>query len=102
MACKYCQQYIERAYKEVEDFEKVCKILRLDPAKKSDWEAIVTGLVAVGQFGTIRLARQFDFVTDEEDFRLAALVGLHFYWMVLDFWEEQDEQRLKEQAASNK
>ncbi len=99
MSCKYCEQYIRRALKEVEDFEKVCKILRLDPAKSSDWEAIVKGLSAIGQFGTIRLARQFDFVTNEEEFRLAALVGLHFYWMILDFWEEENARLLKEHTA---
>ncbi len=91
MVCRYCPLYIERAYKEVENFENACKVLKLDPKKKSDWEEIVKGLVAIGQFGTIRLARRYPFVTNEEDFLMVADVGLHFYWMTLDFWEEERE-----------
>ena len=45
-------------------------------------------MVGIGQFGTIRLARRFPFVTNEEEFLMVAEVGLHFYWMTLDFWQE--------------
>ena len=41
MACKYCADYIARGLKDVENFEKACEALRLDPHKQSDWEAIV-------------------------------------------------------------
>ena len=68
MACKYCADYIARGLKDVENFEKACEALRLDPHKQSDWEAIVRAMVMIGQFGTIRLARRFPFVTDEKTF----------------------------------
>ena len=51
MACKYCSQYIARAFKEVERFEDACRALRLDPKKSTDYEAIVRGLTGIGQFG---------------------------------------------------
>ena len=95
MACKYCAQYIARAEREVEHFEDACRALRLDPKNSRDHEAIVRGLTNIGQFGTIRLARRYPFVTNEEEFRMVADVGLHFYWMTLDFW---DEIRAKEAA----
>ena len=101
MACKYCSQYIARAFKEVERFEDACCALRLDPKKTSDYEAIVRGLTGIGQFGTIRLARRYPFVTNEEDFRMVAEVGLHLYWMTLDFWDEiREKQALERQAQS--
>lgn len=97
MACKYCAQYIARAEREVEHFEDACRALRLDPKNSRDHEAIVRGLTNIGQFGTIRLARRYPFVTNEEEFRMVADVGLHFYWMTLDFW---DEIRAREAAGA--
>ena len=88
MACKYCSDYIARALREVEHFEDACRVLRLDPNNPRDHEDIVRGFAGIGQFGTIRLARRYPFVTNEEEFRMAADVGLHFYWMTLDYWEE--------------
>lgn len=96
MASKYAAQYIERAKRDVKNFEQACRVLRFDPEKESDFDAIVTALAGIGQFGTIRLARRFPFVTDEEHFLMVADVGLHFYWMTLDFWQEI---RQKEGAA---
>ena len=96
MASKYAAQYIERAKRHVKNFKKACRVLRFDPEKESDFDAIVTALAGIGQFGTIRLARRFPFVTDEEQFLMVADVGLHFYWMTLDFWQEI---RQKEGAA---
>ena len=83
MASKYAAQYIERAKREVKNFEVACRVLQFDPEKES-----VTSMVGIGQFGTIRLARRFPFVTNEEEFLMVAEVGLHFYWMTLDFWQE--------------
>ena len=71
MASKYAAQYIERAKREVKNFEVACRVLRFDPEKESDFDAIVTS-----------------FVTNEEEFLMVAEVGLHFYWMTLDFWQE--------------
>ena len=88
MASKYAAQYIERAKREVKNFEVACRVLRCDPEKESDFDAIVTSMGGIGQFGTIRLARRFPFVTNEEEFLMVAEVGLHFYWMTLDFWQE--------------
>lgn len=88
MASKYAAQYIERAKREVKNFEVACRVLRFDPEKESDFDAVVTSMVGIGQFGTIRLARRFPFVTNEEEFLMVAEVGLHFYWMTLDFWQE--------------
>ncbi len=88
MASKYAAQYMERAKKEIKNFEAACRILNFDPGKESDYEPIVKAMVGIGQFGTIRLARRFPFVTDEEQFLMVADVGLHFYWMTLDFWQE--------------
>lgn len=88
MASKYAAQYIERAKREVKNFEVACRVLRFDPEKESDFDTIVTSMVGIGQFGTIRLARRFPFVTNEEEFLMVAEVGLHFYWMTLDFWQE--------------
>ena len=90
MACKYCADYIARGLKDVENFEKACEALRLDPHKQSDWEAIVR---------TIRLARRFPFVTDEKTFLMVARTALNFYWMTLDFWEDKlviERQKRKE------
>ena len=77
MASKYAAQYIERAKREVKNFEVACRVLRFDPEKESDFDAIVTSMVGIGQF-----------VTNEEEFLMVAEVGLHFYWMTLDFWQE--------------
>ena len=88
MTCKYCEQYIERARTSVPNFEKACVALKLDPSRASDYEEIVKALTGIGQFGTIRLARRFPFVTDEEVYRMVADTGLRFYWMTLDFWDE--------------
>ena len=99
MACKYCADYIARGLKDVENFEKACEALRLDPHKQSDWEAIVRAMVMIGQFGTIRLARRFPFVTDEKTFLMVARTALNFYWMTLDFWEDKlviERQKRKE------
>ena len=99
MACQYCAQYIARAFAEVAHFEDACRVLRLDPRASRDYEAIVRGLTGIGQFGTIRLARRFPFVTNEEEFRMVADVGLHFYWMTLDFWDEiREKERLAREA----
>lgn len=97
MTENYAAEYVKRAFKEVPDFERACRILKLDANDPSQYAAIVKALCAIGQFGTIRLARKFPFVTNEEDFRLTALVGLRFYWVVLDFW---DEKRKKESSKS--
>ena len=91
MSCKYCSQYIARALKEVPNFEASCVILHLDPRKPSDAEPILNALGQIGQFGSIRLARKFPFVTDEAQFQMVARTALEFYWMLLDFWEEQRE-----------
>lgn len=91
MSCKYCSQYIARALKDVENFEAACAILHLDPHKQGDAEAILNAFGQIGQFGTIRLARKFPFVTDEAQFQMVARTALEFYWMLLDFWEEQRE-----------
>ena len=99
MACKYCADYIARGLKDVENFEKACEALRLDPHKQSDWEAIVRAMVMIGQFGTIRLARRFPFVTAEKTFLMVARTALNFYWMTLDFWEDKlviERQKRKE------
>lgn len=88
MSCKYCAEYIRRALKTVENFERACVLLRLDPKKKQDEEAIVKALVGIGQFGAIRLARRYPWITDETEFHLVTIAGLHFYWLTLDAWEE--------------
>ena len=41
MASKYAAQYIERAKREVKNFEVACRVLRFDPEKESDFDAIV-------------------------------------------------------------
>ena len=87
MASKYAAQYIERAKREVKNFEVACRVY-MEIEKESGFDAIVTSMVGIGQFGTIRLARRFPFVTNEEEFLMVAEVGLHFYWMTLDFWQE--------------
>lgn len=96
MASKYAAQYIERARKEIRNFDEACRVLQFDPNRESDHENIVRALVGIGQFGTIRLARRFPFVTDEQEFLMVAKVGLHFYWMTLDFWQNVR----KEQGAA--
>lgn len=97
MACKYCAEYMRRAAK-IENFEAACAALRLDPKKESEWPVIVKSLGMIGQFGTIRLARRFPFVTDEDTFRMVAKVGLHFYWMMLDVWDELSVDYYRERA----
>lgn len=96
MTCKYCAQYIALAFKEVPGFREACAIIGMDPSNPADFEKIFDALAGIGQFGTIRLARAFPHVTDEEQFRTVAKAGLHFYWMVLDFWADQ---RKKEAEA---
>ena len=88
MASKYAAQYVERAKKDIPHFEEACRVLQFDPNKPAEYERIVKALVNIGQFGTIRLARRFPFVTDEAQFLMVAEVGLLFYWMTLDFWQE--------------
>lgn len=99
MACKYCAQYVARALKEVPNFEKACRALQLNPANPADAENILKSMGQIGQFGTIRLARKFPFVTDEAEFQMVARTALEFYWMLLDFWEEQRAAERKERAA---
>lgn len=89
MASKYASQYIARAKKEIKNFEAACRVLQFEPDRESEHEAIVKAFAGIGQFGTIRLARRFPFVTDEAQFLMVAEVGLHFYWMTLDFWQEK-------------
>lgn len=96
MACKYCAEYIRLAFTEVPGFEAACTVIGMNPKNPADYERIFDALAGIGQFGTIRLARAFPSVTDEEQFRTVAKAGLHFYWMVLDFWADQ---RKKEAAA---
>jgi len=98
MNCRYCADYIKRAHAEVADFERACQILKLDPRREEDFEAIIKALSAIGQFGAIRLARRYPWVKDESDFHLVTIVGLHFYWMTLDFWEEIRAQQAKQRA----
>lgn len=95
MSCRYCTEYVKRAMAGVENFERACEILHLDPKEKKDEEAIAKAFAAIGQFGSIRLARKFPWVTDEKEFHLVTVAGLHFYWMLLDAWEEI---RAKEKA----
>ncbi len=94
--------YVSRALKGVENFERACELLHFDPKKKEDEEAIVKAFAAIGQFGTIRLARAFPWVTNEEDFHMVTLVGLHFYWMLLDAWEEIREKETAEFAKGKR
>lgn len=93
MASKYAAQYIERAKKEIENFDQACRILQFDPDRQAEYDTIVRALFNIGQFGTIRLARRFPFVTDEAEFLLVADVGLRFYWMTLDFWQNERKAR---------
>lgn len=44
MASKYAAQYIERAKRDVKNFEQACRVLRFDPEKESDFDAIVTAV----------------------------------------------------------
>ena len=37
MASKYAAQYIERAKRDVKNFEQACRVLRFDPEKESDF-----------------------------------------------------------------
>lgn len=100
--CKYCRDYIERARREVEHFDEACQCLRLDPDNPRDAVAIVRGLRGIGAHGAIRLARQFPFVTDEAQFAMCTQVGLHFYWMTLDFWQEMRDKQAAQQKAVGK
>ena len=59
MSCRYCAEYIRRADQRVKNFREACRILKLNPDKKEDEEAIVKALGGIGQFGSIRLARRF-------------------------------------------
>ena len=76
--------------------------MKLDPNRESQWPAIVKALGMIGQFGTIRLARRFPFVTDEKTFLMVARVGLEFYWVMLDVWDEESVVYYKEQAIKKK
>ncbi len=89
MPSKYAAQYIERAKKEVENFDWACRVLRFDPDNPAQQDALVKALKGIGAHGTIRLARRFPFVTNETEFLMVADVGLHFYWLTLDFWQEK-------------
>lgn len=82
--CKYCADFIRKGLEKVPHFEEVCAILRLDPKKRKDQSEIVPALTSIGQFGTIRLARKYPFVTDEAQFQMVARTALEFYWLVLD------------------
>ena len=97
MPGKYSAQIIERAKREVEHFDEACRCLELDPDKPAQWDSIIKGLRGIGAHGSIRLARQYPFVTDEALFEMCTRVGLHFYWMTIDFWEEM---RAKEAGAT--
>ena len=48
MASKYAAQYIERAKRDVKNFEQACRVLRFDPEKESDFDAMVTALAGIG------------------------------------------------------
>lgn len=91
----YAEIYVKKALAEVEDFERVCGFLGYDPHRPEEYETIVKSFCAIGQFGTIRLARKFPQVKNEDNFRLTHLVAMHFYWMVIDFWADR---RAKEAA----
>lgn len=88
----YAEIYVKKALAEVENFELACGYLGYDPHDPQQYEIIVKSLCAIGQFGTIRLARKFPQVKNEEHFRLTHLVGLHFYWLVIDFWADRRAQ----------
>ncbi len=102
MTTKFCAEYIRRARGKVAHFDEACAALKLDPNKESQWPAIVKALGMIGQFGTIRLARRFPFVTDEKTFLMVARVGLEFYWVMLDVWDEESVVYYKEQAIKKK
>ena len=85
--CKYCCRYMERARREVENFDEACRILHMNPKSELEWPNIVKAFTMIGQFGTIRLARAFPEVTDEAQFHLVAQTALHFYWMILEEWD---------------
>lgn len=101
MTCKYCAQYIALALKKVPGFTQACAIIGLDPCNPADFERIYDSLAGIGQFGTIRLARAFPHITDEEQFRTVAKAGLHFYWMVLDFWADQRKKEVEEMLPAH-
>jgi len=82
--CKYCAEFVRKGLAKVPHFEEVCAILHLDPKKRQDQSEIVQALASIGQFGTIRLARKYPFVTDEAQFQMVARTALEFYWLVLD------------------
>lgn len=86
--CKYCRRYIELAQEKISGFREACASLQYDPAKTRDHIDIVRAFLEIGQFGTIRLARKYPFITDEAEFKRIHHAGLEFYWMVLDVWEE--------------
>lgn len=100
MSCRYCAEYIRRADQRVKNFREACRILKLNPDKKEDEEAIVKALGGIGQFGSIRLARRFPWVTDESEFHLVTIAGLHFYWMLLDAWEDIRLQEAKKASET--
>ncbi len=102
MTTKFCAEYIRRARRKIEHFDEACAALKLDPNRESQWPAIVKALGMIGQFGTIRLARRFPFVTDEKTFLMVARAGLEFYWVMLDVWDEESVVYYKEQAIKKK
>ena len=99
MSCRYCAEYIRRAKSQVKNFREACRILKLDPDKSEDEEAIVKAFAGIGQFGSIRLARRYPWVTDEAQFHLVTIAGLHFYWMLLDAWEDIRSEEAKKASA---
>lgn len=84
----YCTGYVERALKEIEEFRYCCSVLQMNPDNPAEHKKIMKAFCAIGQFGTIRLARKFPEVKNEKDFLLLYRIGLRFYWMVLDCWDE--------------
>ena len=102
MTTRFCAEYIRRAREKIAHFEEACRALQLDPAKESQWPAIVKALGMIGQFGTIRLARRFPFVTDEKTFAMVAQAGLEFYWVMLEVWDEESVVYYKAQEEKKK
>lgn len=102
MACKYCAQYLRRAGKEIENFGRACSIIRLDPAKPADAEKIVVGMMAVGEYGAVRLEQEFGQIIDEVQFREVVSASRNFYWMVLDFWADEHARNAKTRTAGRR
>lgn len=99
---KYGPVYIQKAFETVQHFREVCGYLGYNPEDPSQFDAIVKALCDIGQFGTNRLARKYPQVNNEENFRLTSRVALNFYWMVLDFWDEQNAEQIKKEREAAK